>query len=87
MSNALLTGKNREAIFSAALAHAAKGSRIIDPGCPLTPFGDMVEVGVARGHAPRTRVRLIAVNIKTHEAFDVIDTEFYPKLTASRKKV
>lgn len=66
-----LLGSNRDAIFAAALAFAGKGSRIVDPGCPLTAYGNMVEIGVARGHGRNARVRLVAVNVETHAAFAV----------------
>lgn len=69
----LLVGNNRSAIFAAALAHVGKGSRVIDEGCPLTFIaGDMVEVGVARGHGRNASVRLVAVNARTLEAYNVV---------------
>ncbi len=74
MTNAAnpLLGSNRAAIFAAAVRHAGRGSRIVDEGCPLTRFGNLVEVGVARGHGRNARVRLVAVNVETLEAFNVV---------------
>jgi hypothetical protein len=60
-----LAGNARKSLFDAALAFAGNGSRIVDPGCPLTLFGRVVEVGVARGHGLAARVRLVSVNVDT----------------------
>lgn len=68
----LLTGTNRNAIFAAALKASRPGSRIIDPGCPLTRYGNMVDVGVARGHGRNARVSEVAVNIETLAAFRIV---------------
>lgn len=70
MSNPLIT--NRAEIFAAALKAARPGSRIIDPGCPLTRYGNMVDVGVARGHGRNARVSEIAVNVETFEAYRIV---------------
>lgn len=72
MNNPLL-GSNRERIFSAAIAVAGRGARIIDDGAHLTLWEKnrttCVGVSVSNPRNPRLPrcVRVVRVNVDTFE--------------------